>query len=268
MNISWLLIGVALLPSSVFGQYGDMPIAMYLQHARVFSGPEANALGHHALPAAIPRTKNQSVGVMAATPFLLSEIKQILFAASLPLPQSGIGGSFSYFGNSHFKKFGVALAYARQFATVAASTRFIAERVETNSEKLTSAGAEISLLLQLNSDVQASLQIHRRVLMNGNLKQNRPEYLFAFGYRPSDELALSVIVRSALLRQPEMFPTISYTHDRVWFVQASYATGTSQYVIVCGFHIKDLLLTASTAFHFALGFSPCISIAFQKHSDK
>ncbi len=199
--------------------------------------------------------------------FLLAEINSFSAAAAMPTNSGTFGLAVNYFGYTNYNEQKIGLSYARRLfehVGIGAQIDYIGTRIPeygTASSITFELGTQAQILekvivgAHIFSPIRVKLTEDDRDIIPAQLKAG-------FSYLPSDKVTLAFEVEKDIDYKASFKSGVEYRVVEQLSLRAGLGTEPVQNSFGIGIHLPNLDIDFSTLYHYELGFTPGISIAY------
>lgn len=207
--------------------------------------------------------------------FLLPELSLAGFAVIIPFSGSTLGVSFSGFGNALYREGKTGIAYARSFGERLSAGLQISYQFATLAEGSGHNGtavAELGIIYELMPGLLIASHVFNPTMAgrsdcpySGSCINIPTVIRTGFSYSFSDNVMLSMETDKDI-RLPVVFRAgIEYAPGAAIAIRTGVSTNPLQNAFGIGFHRGRLQIDLAAAYHYALGYSPGVSMIYKMH---
>ncbi len=225
--------------------------------------------------AGMMRTGGVTAALYTENRFLLPELSLAGFAVILPFSGSVLGVSFSGFGNSLYREGKTGVAYARSFGerlSTGLKISYHFASIADGSGHHGTAVAELGVVyepvpgLLIASHVFNPTMAGRPDCPHSGSFINIPTVIrTGFSYRFSDNVLLSMEAGKDIRLPPVFRAGVEYAPGEAIVMRTGVSTNPFQNAFGIGFRRGRLQIDIATAYHYTLGYSPCVAMTYTLH---
>lgn len=236
---------------------------MAIGQTRVTASDVNSVFGNQAGLAFLEKT---AVTAFGENRFSLAEINQFSVGAGLPSAYGAFGLAVQYYGFESYNEQKIGLSYARKLAknfAIGAQFDYLNLRIPEygNQANLT---FELGLQAIINKKVRLGGHIFSPITRNWNENNTVPR-VFALGvsYQPTDKISLVAEAEKNSLSPINIKAGVDYQIIEALSFRVGVTTFPVQNTFGVGWHLGDLRIDVSTAFHYLLGVSTGLSVGYE-----
>ncbi len=209
-----------------------------------------------------------SFTAVAEQRFLISELQSISAAAALPVTSGTFGLTIQHFGFEDFNQQKIGLAYARKllesFSIGAQLFAFHTSIPEYGSKA--SFSFELGFLMQLLPQLRLGAHVHSPAQIEIVKGENLPTiFKIGLAYLPSERVVCTAEVEKDIDFPARTKLGIEYQIAEPLYLRTGVATNPTNVAFGVGYGFKNgLNLDVASVYHQILGFTPTVSVAFQR----
>lgn len=215
-------------------------------------------------PAALSKADRLSVTLNAGKAFML--VPEMLLTANIPAGKSAFGLGLNYRGSPFHRETEPTIAYGRKLSeNISAGLGFgyFQSRIPgyINGVEGSITGG---VLFRITTDLITGMDIRKRVGFSGIEKFRGSLYHAGIGYTISEVLLIVIEVEKEE-EHPAFFRSgLQYRFHKELYATTGIATDTGTWFFGSGFRFSTFTTEAVFAFHPSLGWSPSLTLVFEK----
>ncbi len=209
-----------------------------------------------------------SVTVSAEQRFLLAEIRQLAVGAALPTSAGTFGISAVQFGNDLYSEQKIGLAYARKLMSnlqIGAQFDYLNLSIEDYGQK-DLITFEVGMQWQVVRSISLGAHVFNPVRTE-ILEDEKLPTLFALGlqYQPTNLVTVVAEVEKDLDYEANVKVGIEYAFQENLFFRTGISTNPVLFSFGVGYQLKNGIgIDVATSMHQVLGWSPSVSLVYQR----
>jgi hypothetical protein len=263
----WLILLLCVLAVTASAQNSTTSTAGFYTAMGAYRSSNADVFAAISHQATLPNIKRSMIGIRGQKKFLLKELGFYSAAIAIPLHNSGMAASTTYFGSPQFNQTQLSLAYGKKLSQSLNigvqfnyHTTHIAGYGNTNMPSI-----ETSVLYTISPSIKTGLHFYCPVELKNNKSapdKATPTYTVGLGYALTENFFCSTEIVQPQEKQLYLNVGFEYQWAQQFFAKAGTSTQDKSFFAGAGLQWKNQKLELIAHYHPVLGYTPTLLLLF------